>query len=183
MAAVVDVGVAARARTATLAAWPVFGAGARATARRGAAGGTARPTGTIFVVAAVLLLTAAVVVPRLLERVTSGWVRVPAPTSRAPCAGRARHRGRRPGNHVDLVRALIGPGVRAILLTGALAALACMAARFVAVHARWIRRSSSPPRYLSDALGIAAGSTIFAAVLAVAALAAGGLVWRHTRTT
>ncbi|KAA9165963.1 MFS transporter [Amycolatopsis acidicola] len=123
-------------------------------------------------------------------------------------------------------------GVRAILLTGAVAALACMAALLVAVHARWIlaivvtavlagaaqglgqlggltmisthvpeqRRAEANALlnfggyipaallpvgtgYLSDALGFATGSTIFAAAIVVASLAAGGLVWRHTRTT
>ncbi|WP_037364208.1 hypothetical protein [Amycolatopsis orientalis] len=35
--------------------------------------------------------------------------------------------------------------------------------------------------YLSDALGIATGSTLFATVLALAALTAGGIVWRTAR--
>ncbi|GAA2805382.1 MFS transporter [Saccharopolyspora taberi] len=122
-------------------------------------------------------------------------------------------------------------GVRAILLTGTVTALACMAALLVAVYARWVpaivvtavlagaaqglgqlggltmisahvperRRAEANALlnfggyipaallpvgtgYLSDALGFTTGSTIFAAVLAVASLAAGGLVWHHERT-
>jgi MFS family permease len=275
MAAVVDVGGPARARTATLAASTamVFGAGLGPLLAGALSETLPAPTVTIFVVAAVLLLSAAVVVMRLplrrpLEHATGGWVRVPA----VPSAHRA---------HVALGIAVFAPGitstsfvlslgpallanvlgtsnrllagatafvmfgaatavqfaarrlgVRTVLLTGVVAALACMAALLVAVHARWVlaivvtavlagtaqglgqlggltmisthvpeqRRAEANALlnfggyipaallpvgtgYLSDALGFATGSTIFAAILAVASLAAGALVYRHAHTT
>jgi MFS family permease len=272
MAAVVDVGGPARARTATLAASTamVFGAGLGPLLAGALSETLPGPTVTIFVLAAVLLLTASVVVIRLpLHRPTDraaggGWVRVPA----VPRANR---------RHVALGIAVFAPGitatsfvlslgpallagvlgtsnrllagatafvmfaaatgiqfaarrleVRAILLTAATAALACMAVLLVAVHARWVpaivitailagaaqglgqlggltmisthvpahRRAEANALlnfggyipaallpvgtgYLSDALGIATGTAIFAAVLAAVALTAGALVWRH----
>ncbi|PKV93036.1 putative MFS family arabinose efflux permease [Amycolatopsis echigonensis] len=120
--------------------------------------------------------------------------------------------------------------VRTILLAGAAAGVACMAALLVAVHAHWIaaivvtavlagaaqglghlggltlisthvperRRAEAnallnfggylpaallpvATGYLSDVLGIATGSTVFAVVLALAALTAAGIVWRSAR--
>lgn len=275
MAAVVDVGGPERARTATLAASTamVFGAGLGPLLAGALSEALPGATVTIFVLSAVLLLSAAVVIARLplrrpAERGTGGWVRVPA-------VPRAQRR------HVALGIAVFAPGitstsfmlslgpallagvlgtsnrllagatvfvmfgaattvqfaarrlaVRATLLTGAIAALACMAALLVAVYTHWIpaivvtavlagaaqgmgqlggltlisahvperRRAEANALlnfggyipaallpvgtgYLSDAVGITAGSTVFAVVLAVAALAAGGFVWRHARTT
>ncbi|WP_116204810.1 MFS transporter [Amycolatopsis circi] len=273
MAAVVDVGGPERARTSTLAASTamVFGAGLGPLLAGALSETLPGPTVTIFVVSAVLLLSAAVVVIRLPLRrpVDAGagdWVRVPA----VPRAQR---------KYVALGIAVFAPGitstsfvlslgpallasvlgtsnrllagatafvmfgaatavqfaakrleVRAILLTGAAAGVACMVALLVAVHAQWIaaivvtavlagaaqglgqlggltlisthvperRRAEANALlnfggylpaallpvgtgYLSDALGIATGSTVFAALLALAALTAGGIVWRYAR--
>jgi len=273
MAAVVDIGKRERARTATLAASTamVFGAGLGPLLAGALSETLPWPTVTIFVLTAVLLLSAAIVVVRLpLQRPpargTGGWVRVPA----VPRAQRM---------HVALGIAVFAPGitstsfvlslgpalltdvlgagnrmlvgatafvmfgtatavqfaarrlgVRAILLSGAAAALACMAALLVAVHARWVpaivvmavlagtaqglgqlggltmisthvpdgRRAEANALlnfggyipaallpvgtgYLSDALGLATGATVFAVVLAAAALTASIFVWRHAR--
>ncbi|HET6709666.1 MFS transporter [Amycolatopsis sp.] len=85
MAAVVDVGGPTRIRAATLAASTamVFGAGLGPLLAGALSETLPGPTLTIFVVAGVLLLSAAVVVLRLplrrpLERGAGGWVRVPA---------------------------------------------------------------------------------------------------------
>ncbi|MGV9294945.1 MFS transporter [Amycolatopsis sp. NPDC003676] len=273
MAAVVDVGGPGRARTSTLAASTamVFGAGLGPLLAGALSETLPGPTVTIFAVAAVLLLSAAVVVIRLPLRrpVVSGaggWIRVPS----VPRAQR---------KYVALGIAVFAPGitstsfvlslgpallanvlgtsnrllagatafvmfgaatavqfaakrleVRAILLTGAVAGVACMAALLVAVHAQWIaaivvtavlagaaqglgqlggltlisthvperRRAEANALlnfggylpaallpvgtgYLSDALGIATGSTVFAAVVALAALTAAGIVLRSAR--
>ncbi|MEB3370136.1 MFS transporter [Saccharopolyspora mangrovi] len=275
MAAVVDVGGPARARTATLAASTamVFGAGLGPLLAGVLSEALPGPTVTIFVFSSALLLSAAIVVARLPLRLPAepgagGWVRVPA----VPRAQR-KHAALgiavfAPGITSTSFVLSLGPallasvlgtsnrvlagatafvmfgaatavqfaarrlGIRAILLTGSAAALACMAALLVAVHARWIpaivvtavlagaaqglgqlggltmisthvperRRAEANALinfggyipaallpvgtgYLSDALGITTGSTIFAAILTLASLAAGGLVWRYTRTS
>ncbi|MDQ0381485.1 MFS transporter [Amycolatopsis thermophila] len=274
MAAVVDVGGPARARTATLAASTamVFGAGLGPLLAGALSETLPGPTVTIFVVAAMLLLSAAVVVMRLplrrpKERGTGGWVRVPA----VPRAQRKQVALGiavfAPGITSTSFVLSLGPallanvlgtsnrllagvtafvmfgaatavqfaakrlGVRAVLLTGVAAALACMAVLLVAVRAHWVlaivvtamlagaaqglgqlggltlisthvpeqRRAEANAMlnfggyipaallpvgtgYLSDGLGFATGSTIFAAIVAVASLAAGGFVWRHART-
>ncbi|WIX76632.1 MFS transporter [Amycolatopsis carbonis] len=275
MAAVVDVGGPERARTATLAASTamVFGAGLGPLLAGALSETLPAPTVSIFVLAAVLLLAAAVVAARLpLSRPSGdaggGWVRVPA-------VPRAHHK------HVALGIAVFAPGItstsfvlslgpalladvlgtasrllagvtafvmfgtatavqfaakrlgiRAVLLAGAISALACMVSLLAAVHAGWIaaivvtaifagaaqglgqlggltmisthiaahRRAEAnallnfggyipaallpvATGYLSDSLGLATGTTIFAVVLSLAALAAGALVWRRTSTT
>ncbi|MGW4395598.1 MFS transporter [Amycolatopsis nivea] len=274
MAAVVDVGGPGHARTATLAASTamVFGAGLGPLLAGALSETLPGPTVTIFVVSAVLLLSAVVVVVRLpLQRPVDpdagGWVRIPS----VPRAQR---------KYVALGIAVFAPGitstsfvlslgpsllanvlgtsnrllagvtafvmfgaatavqfaakrlaVRAILLAGAAAGVACMVALLVAVHAQWIAAivvtavlagaaqglgqlggltmiSTQVPEqrraeanallnfggylpaallpvgtgYLSDAVGIATGSTVFATILALASIAAGGIVWRSLRS-